>query len=83
MIKNKGTKCIINQSKNQIILQSQQRFKKEAHNVFTEQINRITLSFNGKGNGHPSDLDTRIKIITAKEMHQILSIALAQVKAGN
>ena len=51
--------------------------------MFTEQINRITLSFNGKGNGHPSDLDTRIKIITAKEMHQILSIALAQVKAGN
>ena len=28
------------------ILQSQQRFKGEAHNVFTEQINKIALSIN-------------------------------------
>ena len=28
------------------ILQSQRRFKGEAHNVFTEQINKIALSIN-------------------------------------
>ena len=29
---------------NEIILKSQQRFKSEAHNVYTEEINRIALS---------------------------------------
>ena len=28
------------------ILRSQQRFKSGAHNVYTEEINKITLSFN-------------------------------------
>ena len=56
--KAKGTKkCVIkrilkfNDSKdcllkNEIILKSQQRFKSEAHNVYTEEINKIALSSN-------------------------------------
>ena len=32
--------------KNEIILKSQQRFKREAHNVYTEEINKIALSSN-------------------------------------
>ena len=31
---------------NEIILKSQQRFKSEAHNVYTEEINKIALSRN-------------------------------------
>ena len=31
---------------NKIILKSQQRFKSEHHNVYTEQINKIALSSN-------------------------------------
>ena len=38
--------------KNEIILKSQQRFKSEAHNVYTEEINKIALS---------SDDDKRLK----------------------
>ena len=56
--KNKGTKkcvvkitlkfneykdCLLNKK---IILKSQQRFKSEAHNVHTEEINKIALSSN-------------------------------------
>ena len=32
--------------KNEIILKSQQRFKSEAHNVYTETINKFALSSN-------------------------------------
>ena len=32
--------------KNEIILKSQQRFKSETHNVYTEEINKIALSSN-------------------------------------
>ena len=32
--------------KNEIILKSQQRFKSETHNVYTEEINEIALSSN-------------------------------------
>ena len=35
--------CLLN---NEIILKSQQRFKSEAHNVYTEYINKIALSSN-------------------------------------
>ena len=35
--------CSLN---NKIILKSQQRFKSEGHNVYTEEINKITLSSN-------------------------------------
>ena len=31
---------------NKIILKSQQRFKSEAHNVYTEEVNKIALSSN-------------------------------------
>ena len=35
--------CLLN---NEIILKSQQRFKSERHNVYTEDINKIALSSN-------------------------------------
>ena len=35
--------CVLN---NEIILKSQQRFKSEAHNVCTEDVNKIALSSN-------------------------------------
>ena len=35
--------CVLN---NEIILKSQQRFQSEAHNVYTEEINKIALSSN-------------------------------------
>ena len=35
--------CLLN---NEIILKSQQRFKSEVHNVYTEEINKIELSSN-------------------------------------
>ena len=35
--------CLLN---NKIILQSQQRFKSDYHNVYTEKINEITLISN-------------------------------------
>ena len=35
--------CLFN---NEIILKSQQRFKSEAHNVYTEEINKTALSSN-------------------------------------
>ena len=35
--------CLLN---NKMILKSQQRFKSEAHNVYTERINKIALSSN-------------------------------------
>ena len=35
--------CLLN---NEIVLKSQQRFKSEAHNVYTEEINKIALSSN-------------------------------------
>ena len=56
--KAKGTKkCVINRRlmvknyedcffNNKLILKSQQRFKSDHHNIYTEQINKITLSSN-------------------------------------
>ena len=35
--------CLFN---NNVILKSQQRFKSELHNVYTEEVNKITLSSN-------------------------------------
>ena len=35
--------CLLN---NEIMLKSQQRFKSEAHNVYTEEINKIALNSN-------------------------------------
>ena len=35
--------CLLN---NEIILKSQQRFKSEAHNVYTDEINKAVLSSN-------------------------------------
>ena len=36
--------CFLN---NEIILKSQQRFKSERHDVYTEEVNKIALSSNG------------------------------------
>ena len=56
--KSKGTKeCVIKRTLkflyykdcllyNEIILKSQQRFKSEVHNVYTEEVNKIPLSSN-------------------------------------
>ena len=56
--KGKGTKkCVIKQRpkfndykicllNNEIVLKSQQRFKSERHDVYTEEINKIALSSN-------------------------------------
>ena len=41
--------------KNKIILKSKQRFKSEAHNVYTEQINKIILSSNDDKRLQPFD----------------------------
>ena len=35
--------CLLN---NKVTLKSQQRFKSEAHNVYTEEVNKIALSSN-------------------------------------
>ena len=35
--------CLLN---NKVVLKSQQRFKSEAHNFYTEEINKIALSSN-------------------------------------
>ena len=35
--------CLLN---NEVILKSQQRFKSEPHNVYTEEFNKISLSSN-------------------------------------
>ena len=40
---NDSKDCLLN---NEIILKSQQRFKSEAHNVYTEKISKIALSSN-------------------------------------
>ena len=66
-IKAKGTKkCVIKRRRKfnpykdclfwkQIILKSQQRFKSEAHNVYTEEINNIALSCNDDKRSQTSD----------------------------
>ena len=46
---------------NKLILQTQQRFKREIHNIFTEEINKIPLSSND---------DKRMQSIDSiKQMH--------------
>ena len=42
---NEYEKCLLN---NKVMLKSQQRFKSEAHNVYTEEVNKIPLSSNDK-----------------------------------
>ena len=58
MIKTKGTKkCVMNRwllfdnyserlKEKKKILRSQQRFKSDGHDVYTEEINKIALSYN-------------------------------------
>ena len=55
--------CLLN---NEIILESQQRFKSEAHKVYTEEVNKIALSSND---------DKRLQTydrITSYPMEQVL-----------
>ena len=44
--------CLLNKK---VILKSQQRFKSEAHSVFTEEINKIALRSNNDKRVSPSD----------------------------
>ena len=44
---------------NKIILKSQQRFKSEAHDVYTENINKIALSINDERRLQTSDRISR------------------------
>ena len=48
--------CVLN---NNVVLKSQQRFKSEAHNVCTEEVNKIALSSN-----HDKRLQTYDRITT-------------------
>ena len=48
----KAKDCLLD---NEIILKSQQRFKSEAHNVYTEEINKIALSHNDDKRLHSYD----------------------------
>ena len=41
---------------NELILKAQQRFKSERDNVFTEEINKIALSWNDDKRMQPIDL---------------------------
>ena len=52
--------CLLN---NEIILKSQQRFKRESHNVYTKEINKIALSNND---------DKRLQI----ELHHIRMVQM-------
>ena len=56
--------CLLN---NKITLKSQQRFKSEAHNVYTEEINKIELS---------SNADKRLQ--TLIELHHILIVQVLE-----
>ena len=44
--KAKGTKKCVIKRIHEVILKSQQRFKSEAHNLYTEEINKVALSSN-------------------------------------
>ena len=48
--------CLLN---NEIILKLQQRFKSETHNVYTEEINKITLSNNDENKLKTLDRTTK------------------------
>ena len=55
-IRQKVFEFIIN---NKFILKSQQRFKNERHNVFTEEVNKILLSTNnGRGIQSTDSIET-------------------------
>ena len=50
--------CLFN---NEVILKSQQRFKSEAHNIYTEEDNKIPISCNNDNatdNDTDNDIDT-------------------------
>ena len=66
--------------KNRIILKTQQRFKKERHNIFTEKIIKIPLSSNDDKRLQSNDsIETYVYgkskvIIHAKEKIKLISI---------
>ena len=85
-----------NQTKNDIIvkylneslidLRNSINSKKISKNQNPKKVVNIVekiLDLTAIGKGRPLDLATRIKILTPKQMLHRLSIALAQVKAGN
>ena len=66
---------------NEIILKSQQRFKSERHNVFTDEINKIALNSNDdEGIQSIDSIETyayrtkKMKILTTINKYSILVI---------
>ena len=89
--KAKGTKkcVIVMQFSNAIILKSQQRFKSNYHNVYTEQINKIALSRDDdkrlqafdKTTTHPPGTNT-FKVCESKMLskYKLLILMIMQMK---
>ena len=53
---------------NKLILKTQQRFKSERHNVFTEEINKIALSSNDNKRMQSIDLIEAFPYETSKDL---------------
>ena len=85
---NKNGKIVKNINESLINLRNSINSNETAENENPKKIVNIVekiLDFNKqqKGKGHPLVLAKHIKILTPKQMLQILPVVLAQVKAGN
>ena len=78
--------------KNQIILKSQQQFKSEAHNVYTEEINKVGLSSNNDKRLQTFDritsypYGTSVLKVCKRELlskYKLLSLMIIQMKKQN
>ena len=78
--------------KNQIILKSQQKFKSEAHNVYTEEINKVGLSSNNDKRLQTFDritsypYGTSVLKVCKRELlskYKLLSLMFIQMKKQN
>ena len=78
--------------KNQIILKSQQKFKSEAHNVYTEEINKVGLSSNNDKRLQTFDritlypYGTSVLKVCKRELlskYKLLSLMIIQMKKQN
>ena len=78
--------------KNQIILKSQQKFKSKAHNVYTEEINKVGLSSNNDKRLQIFDritsypYGTSVLKVCKRELlskYKLLSLMIIQMKKQN
>ena len=78
--------------KNQIILKSQQKFKSKAHNVYTEEINKVGLSSNNDKRLQTFDritsypYGTSVLKVCKRELlskYKLLSLMIIQMKKQN